>query len=373
MSKSAASPLGGIAMAIATSRRAPAADELIRECEFLCAELIGLKRKGLRRLSRAAAIEARLKQIAGERGESFKVTLPSGDSVEVSPARAAEFKDDVPVLPLELPMESDAACLLSKYAPSASDADRKRWCDEFAEDRAAAFIRLYAHRALGVPLWGGVENVACKAIDLFRAISPEICPTASHRDQFVKTLEIFYALTGLVAGHQHVDFMRIELHNGLVAMSERAAGFDEPLFRRTAKSSQSRRERTWVRHFKRWVATVCRILISEFELNDLTAADKVAKYIDDHKLLPRKRNGRCVVAKSILNWTAAELDLWRRQPSQRENLFDQLTIWDDYEYLRPHVAKSARLLREGSRDAAIVALMGALKELSHLKRNQLPI
>jgi hypothetical protein len=66
-------------MATPTSRRAPAADALIEERDSLCAELITLEREGLPRVTRAAAIEARLKQIADERKESFKVTLPNGD------------------------------------------------------------------------------------------------------------------------------------------------------------------------------------------------------------------------------------------------------------------------------------------------------
>jgi hypothetical protein len=86
-------------MATATSRRAPAADALIEERDALCAELIALEREGLPRVTRAAAIEARLKQIADERKESFKVTLSNGDYVQVAPPVAAEFKGNVPVVP----------------------------------------------------------------------------------------------------------------------------------------------------------------------------------------------------------------------------------------------------------------------------------
>jgi hypothetical protein len=68
-----------------TSRRAPAVDALIEERDALCAELIALDREAQPRVSRAARIEARLKQIAGERGESFRVTLSNGDYVYVSP------------------------------------------------------------------------------------------------------------------------------------------------------------------------------------------------------------------------------------------------------------------------------------------------
>ena len=89
-------------MATRTSRRAPAAGALIEERDSLCAELITLEREGLPRVTRAAAIEARLKQIADERKESFKVTLPNGDYVQVSPPVAAEFKGNTPVLQTEV-------------------------------------------------------------------------------------------------------------------------------------------------------------------------------------------------------------------------------------------------------------------------------
>src|SRR5277367_2793017 len=89
-------------MATPTSRRAPATDALLEERDTLCAELIALEREGAPRVTRAAAIEARLKQIAGEREESFKVTLPNGDYVQVSPPVAAEFKGNVPVLQTEI-------------------------------------------------------------------------------------------------------------------------------------------------------------------------------------------------------------------------------------------------------------------------------
>ena len=88
-------------MVTATSRRAPAADALIEERDALCAELIAHEREGQPRVTRAAAIEARLKQIAGERGESFKVTQPSGDYVQISPPVQAEFKGNVPVIVTE--------------------------------------------------------------------------------------------------------------------------------------------------------------------------------------------------------------------------------------------------------------------------------
>jgi hypothetical protein len=89
-------------MATPTSRRAAPADKLLEERDTLCAELITLEREGLPRVTRVAAIVARLKQIADERGASFKVTLSTGDYVQVSPPVAAEFKGNVPVVQTEI-------------------------------------------------------------------------------------------------------------------------------------------------------------------------------------------------------------------------------------------------------------------------------
>lgn len=84
-----------------TSRRAAPADKLIEERDGLCAELIALEREGQPRATRVAAIEARLKAIADECGESFRVRLPNGDYVNVSPPCAAEFKGNTPVIVTE--------------------------------------------------------------------------------------------------------------------------------------------------------------------------------------------------------------------------------------------------------------------------------
>jgi hypothetical protein len=65
-----------------------------------------------------------------------------------------------------------AAQLIAAEAPSASDADRQRWCDEFERDALSAIDRLIAHRTLGVSLWEGVDHVAVLAKNLFEAISP---------------------------------------------------------------------------------------------------------------------------------------------------------------------------------------------------------
>jgi hypothetical protein len=88
-------------MATPTSRRAAPADKLIEERDGLCTELIALEREGQPRVTRVAAIEARLKAIADECGESFRVRLSNGDYVQVSPPVAAEFKGNVPVIQTE--------------------------------------------------------------------------------------------------------------------------------------------------------------------------------------------------------------------------------------------------------------------------------
>jgi hypothetical protein len=57
--------------------------------------------QGQPRVTRAAAIEARLKQIAGERKGSFKVALSNSDYVRVSPPVPSKFKGNVPVIVTE--------------------------------------------------------------------------------------------------------------------------------------------------------------------------------------------------------------------------------------------------------------------------------
>jgi hypothetical protein len=88
-------------MATPTSRRAAPANKLLEERDTLCSELIALEREGQPRATRVAAIEARLKAIADECGESFRVRLSNGDYVQVSPPVAAEFKSNVPVIQTE--------------------------------------------------------------------------------------------------------------------------------------------------------------------------------------------------------------------------------------------------------------------------------
>jgi hypothetical protein len=88
-------------MATPTSRRAPAAPNVLTERRELCEERIRLEHKLTDDQARVASIEARLKQIATELGDSFKETFPNGDYVSASGAVAAEFKGDVPVIQTE--------------------------------------------------------------------------------------------------------------------------------------------------------------------------------------------------------------------------------------------------------------------------------
>jgi hypothetical protein len=88
-------------MATPTSRRAPAAPNVLTERRELCQERVALERKLANDQARVASIEARLKQIATELGDGFKETFPNGDYVSASGAVAAEFKGDVPVIQTE--------------------------------------------------------------------------------------------------------------------------------------------------------------------------------------------------------------------------------------------------------------------------------
>ncbi len=88
-------------MPTVTSRRASPDPDTIREREKLSRALIDVKRAIAPHLATIEAMEARLKVIATEGGEPFKVTTEDGSYVQVSGAVAAEFKGDVPVIQTE--------------------------------------------------------------------------------------------------------------------------------------------------------------------------------------------------------------------------------------------------------------------------------
>jgi hypothetical protein len=98
------------------------------------------------------------------------------------------------------PTRISAAKYVAEAAPSASDADRQRWCDEFERDALSAIDRLIAHRILGVSLWEGVDHVAVLARDLFEAISPPLLaepnePNISDLELISKALDVCKSLT----------------------------------------------------------------------------------------------------------------------------------------------------------------------------------
>jgi hypothetical protein len=89
-------------MPTVTSRRAAPDQDTIREREKLCHALIHAKRAMAPHEAAIEAMEARLKVIATEGGEPFKITMEDGSYVQVSGAVAAEFKGDVPVIQTEV-------------------------------------------------------------------------------------------------------------------------------------------------------------------------------------------------------------------------------------------------------------------------------
>ena len=88
-------------MATATSRRAPASAKAAKERRELAEERVGLERKVQPDSDRMSAIDASLKKLATEAGQSFTETFPDLGDVKVAPGYAAEFKGDLPVVQTE--------------------------------------------------------------------------------------------------------------------------------------------------------------------------------------------------------------------------------------------------------------------------------
>jgi hypothetical protein len=87
-------------MATVTSRRAPAPKKVLAERDALAKERFELEVKTAADDARKAEIEARLKAIATDTGETFKVQFAEG-YVSASGAVPAEFKGDLPVIQTE--------------------------------------------------------------------------------------------------------------------------------------------------------------------------------------------------------------------------------------------------------------------------------
>lgn len=87
-------------MATATSRRKPAPRKALDERRALAEELVEIHRRLKDDFARMADLEASLKQIATDEGQTFKEQF-GRDYVTASGAVAAEFKGEVPVIQTE--------------------------------------------------------------------------------------------------------------------------------------------------------------------------------------------------------------------------------------------------------------------------------
>jgi hypothetical protein len=92
-------------MATATSRRAPPDKKAGAERRMLAQELLGIHRRLKADFDRIDVIEAALKRAATDAGGSFREEFDGQGRVSVSPAQAAEFKGNVPVIQTEAWLE----------------------------------------------------------------------------------------------------------------------------------------------------------------------------------------------------------------------------------------------------------------------------
>ena len=90
-----------IAMATATSRKAAPSAAVSKKRRALAEERLTIERSLTQPYARMAQIDAELKAIATEAGESFKEDFGALGYVSASGAVAAEFKGDVPVVQTE--------------------------------------------------------------------------------------------------------------------------------------------------------------------------------------------------------------------------------------------------------------------------------
>jgi hypothetical protein len=259
------------------------------------------------------------------------------------------------------------AAPLANEAPSASDADRQRLCDEFDRDALSAIDRLIAHRTLGVSLWEGVDHVAVLARYLFEAISPPLLaepsePNISDLELISRALQVCRSLTWMVRewsiqnSRRDLVFLDNILTEAIGAVLERDEGFDEPKLRARPRSLASPRDVEQKRYFKRLASVVHSLLVKSLGYDANEAARKVAKHIDDHNLLPRKRDGKCVVPKSILNWC-------RTADGEKDDLLilhiQKKTFWS-------HFTKAGKFRAQGKRERAADALLSILTDASRI-------
>lgn len=88
-------------MPTVTSRRAKPSATVLKQRAALCRELLEIESKHARIFARIKAIEKELKKIATDGGDSFREEIADLGTVDVSPAKDAEFKGNVPQIQSE--------------------------------------------------------------------------------------------------------------------------------------------------------------------------------------------------------------------------------------------------------------------------------
>jgi hypothetical protein len=171
---------------------------------------------------------------------------------------------------------------------------------------SAAVERLLMHRTLGVSVWDGVDQVRADARRLFAQIPAEalmLPDDAKEQDVFVRALRVCMHLMFAASDDREDLYHRYgwALQTGLFAVNERMRGFNEPFLRAQSRSRKQSRETLYTMKVKAISATAFEAL-KRFGFED--AANQVAEVINRSRCLPLKRNGKAVVARSVLNWHA---------------------------------------------------------------------
>jgi hypothetical protein len=222
-------------------------------------------------------------------------------------------------------------------------AEQRLW-EEFLRDGPRAVQRWKVHKLLRVSLWDGVDAVVSRARHLLDSIPPAGLASrngAPSREIFSHALNIWAQILLLVyvidgRKNSELEKLAFSLQTGLIALKERDRGFDEPFLRARTRSPDESRETLYIRTVKAVAAEACEALL-QFGAKD--AARQVADIINRNDFLPRKINGKAVVARSVLNWHS------------RLRSGDLKFIWlsERWGSLFPN---AYRLFREGRPDAA---------------------
>jgi ribosomal protein S30 len=191
-------------------------------------------------------------------------------------------------------------------------------------------------------------------------------PNISDLELISRALQVCKSLTWMVRewsiqnGRRDLVFLDNILTEAVGAVLERDEGFDEPKLRAKPRSLASPRDREQKRYFKRLASVVHNLLVESLGYDTNEAAKKVAKHIDDHNLLPRKRggkqDGKCVVPRTILNWC-------RTADRERDDL---LVLHIQKKAFWPHLTKAGKLREQGSPEAAANALLLTLTDASRI-------